>query len=99
MTHVLSNKYWKQGIMSNAKLYGLSNALREDLGRKSQSTIEEYEDDYRASTNEEKADKLETACRHLKYTLSNAERKRLEIPDTQWTKWRRMFCWFVKTRI
>lgn len=99
MTHVLRNKYWTQGTMSNAKLYSLSNALRDDLGTKSQSTIDEYERDYRESTNDEKADKSETSCRYLKYTLSNAERKRLKIPDSQWTKWRRMFCWFIKTRI
>ena len=99
MSHVLDNKHWKQGTMSNAKLYSLSNALHEELGRRSQSTIDEYEQDYRESTNDKKADKLETACRHLKDTLSNDERKRLQIPDTQWTKWRRMFCWFVKTRI
>ena len=97
--NVLRNQFWKQGKMSNAKLYSLSVALKEDLGTKSQSQIDHHAEVYNDSTKEDKADKLELACRYLKLKLSNNQRKYLNIPDSQWTKWRRMFCGNVKTRM
>lgn len=99
ITSILEHQIWQdgEGKMSNAKLYSLYKILTSNSLKFTKAKIQHHEKHYRSCDRDSKADNLEIACRYLKFRLTNDERKIINIPDSQWTKWRCMFCWFIKS--
>ena len=75
--------------MSNAKLYSVGKLIKQGT-TSSLRTIVFYENAYKSFDMETKAEAVEYSGWYLKYHLTNNERKYVQIPNSQWTKWKGM---------